>query len=921
MGSLAQLPELVGFFSYSREDDEDFRGSLSALRDAIARDLRAQLGRTKRNFRLWQDQDAIAPGKDWEAEITRAVEQSAFFIPIVTPRAVGSDYCKFEFSSFVARERALERGDLVFPILWISVPALIDETEWRDDPVLSVVAKRQYVDWRPFRHAAVDSPAFGQAIGRFCGKIVETLREPWLSPDERRQVATEARGRAEEQQRLRLESGAKEEEERLRREAEVEKRAKEEARTLEDAEARRRAKSELGRLADLSEPETQQRFSKLWRPSRRDGVIAGIFVAAMAAGATAWWSQHPPKEEVQRQTLVTAPAPPAQPQTAGTAPMPAAQSQTTATAPAPTAQRQTAGTVPAPAAQPQTTPAPAPSAGKEEGHAAANAAALTAARERALKSGDSFKECADCPEMIVVPAGRFTMGSGGVQSWLFDDERPPHDVTIARPFAAAKFALTFDEWDACAARGGCRPGVSDSGWGRGQRPAINVSWDDTQAYVSWLSSITGKSYRLLSEAEYEYAARAGAETEYPWGDDIKLNGKPMANCDACGSQWDNKQTAPVASFPANAFGLYDMVGNVWEWTEDCWHESYQGAPVDGSPWTSGDCASRVVRGGGWNYNPFNLRAAYRYGLTTDVGNHNIGFRVTRTMTAPAPAAQPQTTTVAALATEKEESHPPAIVIALTAAQERALKAGDSFKECSDCPEMIVAPAGRFLMGSPAGQGFWLDVERPAHEVTIAKPLAVAKFGLTFDEWDACAARGSCRSGVSDSGWGRGRHPAINVSFDDAQTYVRWLSSLTGEPYRLLSEPEFEYAARAGTETKYPWSDDIKLNGKPMANCDGCGSQWDGKQTAPVGSFPANAFGLYDMIGNVWEWTQDCWNQSYQGAPADGTPWTSGDCSRRVVRGGSWLSDPDDLSSADRSWGVTYMRLHDRGFRVARTLSP
>ena len=143
MASLAQLPELVGFFSYSREDDEDFRGSLSALRDAIARDLRAQLGRSKRNFRLWQDQEAIAPGKDWEAEITRAVEQSVFFIPIVTPRAVGSDYCKLEFTSFVARETALGRSDLVFPILWIPVPALMQEAEWRGDPVLSIVAKRQ----------------------------------------------------------------------------------------------------------------------------------------------------------------------------------------------------------------------------------------------------------------------------------------------------------------------------------------------------------------------------------------------------------------------------------------------------------------------------------------------------------------------------------------------------------------------------------------------------------------------------------------------------------------------------------------------------------------------------------------------------------------------------------------------------------
>ncbi len=196
------------------------------------------------------------------------------------------------------------------------------------------------------------------------------------------------------------------------------------------------------------------------------------------------------------------------------------------------------------------------------------------------------------------------------------------------------------------------------------------------------------------------------------------------------------------------------------------------------------------------------------------------------------------------------------------AWERALKAGNSFKECGDCPEMIVVPAGRFLMGSPAGQGY--DSERPAHEVTIAKPFAVAEFALTFDEWDACAAHGDCNPRVDDEGWGRGRRPVINVSWDDAQAYVKWLSRITGKRYRLLSEAEYEYAARAGTRTAYPWGDEIRLNGKPMPNCSGCGSQWDGKQTAPVGSFTANRFDLYDMVGNVWEWTEDCWNDSYEG---------------------------------------------------------
>jgi formylglycine-generating enzyme required for sulfatase activity len=162
---------------------------------------------------------------------------------------------------------------------------------------------------------------------------------------------------------------------------------------------------------------------------------------------------------------------------------------------------------------------------------------------------------------------------------------------------------------------------------------------------------------------------------------------------------------------------------------------------------------------------------------------------------------------------------------------------------------------------------------------------------------------------------------INVSWDDALAYVKWLSGITGKPYPQLSEAEYEYAARAATETQYPWGDDIKLNGKPMANCDGFGSQWGGKQTAPVGSFTPNRFGPYDMVGNVWEWTEDCWNESYHGAPSDGSPCMSGDSSRCVVRGGSWLNYPGGLRSANRSWDSSDNRDFGLGFRVAWTLTP
>jgi hypothetical protein len=185
MSLLADLPEVVGFFSYSRDDDVSYRGRLSALRETIQHELSAQLGRSKANFRLWQDKEAIAPGRLWESEIKTAVEQSVFFIPIVTPRTINSDYCKFEFEAFLSRERELDRTDLVFPILYVPVPALADEALWRNHPVLSAIGRRQYVDWQTFRYSDVDTPAVREEIARFCHKIVEALQRSPVLPRRR----------------------------------------------------------------------------------------------------------------------------------------------------------------------------------------------------------------------------------------------------------------------------------------------------------------------------------------------------------------------------------------------------------------------------------------------------------------------------------------------------------------------------------------------------------------------------------------------------------------------------------------------------------------------------------------------------------------------------------------------------------------
>ena len=231
------------------------------------------------------------------------------------------------------------------------------------------------------------------------------------------------------------------------------------------------------------------------------------------------------------------------------------------------------------------------------------------------------------------------------------------------------------------------------------------------------------------------------------------------------------------------------------------------------------------------------------------------------------------------------------------------------------PEMVEIPGGSFRMGCVSGRKCAND-EHPVHTVRI-EAFELSKYEVTFEEYDRFTAA-TRRTRADDERWGRGRRPVINVSWEDAVAYTRWLSQQTGERYRLPSEAEWEYAARAGTGTAYSWGNEI---GRNRANCDGCGSQWDNAQTAPVGSFSPNGWGLHDLHGNVLEWVQDCWNGSYQGAPTNGSAWESGDCSQRVLRGGSWNYYPRDLRSADRLRDSSASRLDDDGFRVARTITP
>ena len=259
--------------------------------------------------------------------------------------------------------------------------------------------------------------------------------------------------------------------------------------------------------------------------------------------------------------------------------------------------------------------------------------------------GEVFRDCDVCPEMVVVPPGSFMMGSPDSEEDRSPREGPQHLVTISYPFAVGVHEVTFEEWDACLLAGGCgghEP--DDEGWGRGRRPVINVSWNDAWAYADWLTDQTGEEYRLLSEAEWEYAARAGTETARYWGESAQqqcqyANGydavghaeHEIEGRDLVGCRDRQANTAPVGSYRPNAFGLYDVLGNVAEWVDDCSNARYEGAPDDGTPTYLGDCTLRVFRGGAWGFPPRSLRSAYRLGFRASNRQANdLGFRVART---------------------------------------------------------------------------------------------------------------------------------------------------------------------------------------------------------------------------------------------------------------------------------------------------
>ena len=548
-----------------------------------------------------------------------------------------------------------------------------------------------------------------------------------------------------------------------------------------------------------------------------------------------------------------------------------------------------------------------------------------------------FRDPPDGPEMVVIPGGRFLMGSPTDEAERLDREGPQHDVTVPS-FALARHAVTVGEYRAFVSATGHTPNHEDEeinwqspGFAQDDRhPVTYVSWWDAKAYAAWLAQRTGRLYRLPTEAEWEYACRAGTTTPFSFGETISPEQANYRGNYTYGGGRKGKwrvRTVPVGSLPANPWGLHEMHGNVCEWVEDAYRDSYVGAPADGSQAVPGDeAALRVVRGGSWDDFPKFLRSAYRSRYSPVYRVYDVGFRLARTLgntggtetsigfsdfqggigVVPGGATGGQGGT---LPQPRTAAPPPPLQV---------------FCDPPDGPEMVVIPAGRFVMGAPKHEAERLRDDGPQRDVVIRSPLAVGKYAVTFAEWDACVAAGGCdRYRPKDRGWGRGNRPVINVSWHDAQAYARWLSARTGKGYRLLTEAEWEYACRAGTTTPFSFGETITPE---QANYDGNNTYGNGpkgvyrRRTVPVGSLPANPWGLHEMHGNVFEWVEDAYRDNYDGAPKDGSQAVPGDeAALRVLRGGSWFFNPRFLRSAFRDWNSSVIRYLNVGFRLARTL--
>nr|WP_246844254.1 bifunctional serine/threonine-protein kinase/formylglycine-generating enzyme family protein [Hydrocoleum sp. CS-953] len=554
-------------------------------------------------------------------------------------------------------------------------------------------------------------------------------------------------------------------------------------------------------------------------------------------------------------------------------------------------------------------------------------------------------------EMIYIPGGNFIMGSPEDKPRKYDIESPPHQVTI-QPFYMSKYPITQNQYQTIM-------GENPSNFKGGNFPVENVTWHHATEFCQRLCEKTGKIYKLPSESQWEYACRARTSTPFYFGETITSE---LANYNSnyiygkVSKSNYRQETTNVGIFPPNAFGLYDMHGNVWEWCLDIWHDNYNGAPNDGSVWEKGESINqRVIRGGSWNDNPNHCRSAFRFNNYFDNCIINLGFRVLLL-----PNFQKKSQNTGAIlsvinqtySTEKKFTPPPQIsqkltvtpVINETSPPQTFLtpipesEIGEIFtfevvtvnnfgKIINRTPdnarqkiedlgngiklEMVYIPGGSFIMGSPEKEERRFNTETPQHQVTL-QPFYMSKYPITQEQYQVIMDK--------NPSYFKGRNrPVETVTWYNAAKFCEQLSEKTRKIYSLPSESEWEYACRAGTTTPFYFGETITSE---LANYNGNFTYKDApkgkyqQQTTNVGSFPPNAFGLYDMHGNVWEWCLDIWHDNYNGAPNDGSPWQDRDIDSSPLRGGSWYDNPEFCRSAIRvSYFGRVFRYNYFGFRI------
>lgn len=656
------------FLSYTRFDDRFLDGGISALREALEQAVQARTGKP---FRIFQDVDDIKPGDAWLTKLNQAIEAAQLFIPILTPSFFTSDFCRREAKAFLDYEERAGRVDLVLPIYLIDCDRLDNIALRESDEIASRLHEHQYDDWRQQRFKLRDGETrprideLAGAIAYAVTKNVEITPQPvetdassidlamrfselQSEAKERDQAVEAARARNEQLEAELAEQGSE-----VKRLAEakavLERRAEEATLLKQEIAALRRAPNvTVGSVVDDKTGQPETRLDRF-----RSASVLGVASLALLIGAgSGWWlgrehasSNNSISQADQLQKQVVEQNREIESRAARNAELETELTEMKDSASVERAslkaeiktltERLTA------AEQMHQQMAPSNEV------LAANTALenlLSPQSERSMASDQSlpvsndlrrpasglpvsFHDCAGCPEMVVIAKGTFLMGAPLSDMNGKVNERPYHKVSIGA-FALSKFEVTFAEWDFCVADGGCEHKPNDQEWGRKDRPVINVSWYDAREYADWLTRKTKAEYRLPSEAEWEYAARAGTITAYFWGNDI---GVDRANCKGCGSAWDSKQTSPVGRFAPNSFGLNDMHGNVWEWVQDSWHASYEGAPTDGRAWQEeqDSLTARVIRGGNWTHIPKLLRSAHRHRSMPVVRAQYLGFRIAR----------------------------------------------------------------------------------------------------------------------------------------------------------------------------------------------------------------------------------------------------------------------------------------------------